>query len=636
MRVLLLSTLGALLCHSGLAQSLKGFTSLDQVDPAKKTVCSMTINSSEEIQAFQKHLTPKGFQFVELVTESPNWLEEAVNKNIRCDILVVSGHFGGSFFGHRGRLSLEDLETQACREEAKDLLHSAKEVFLFGCNTLAGKEKDSRTPEEYRRVLIEDGFSAAQAEQVASFRYSPIGQAFHARMSQVFSGVPRIYGYNSIGPSGKTVAPSLNRYLGSVDYGRYFDTITAEKNARLFTAMKGQALEQTQGVSASAGRRSARCFLADDKVATRTKLDWVASVLRDPVQRLKNLSEISSFLLRKPLSRPQFDAQLSEIQKIAFDRQLRSEMNHLITEVLKPYPAMQLQLVSIAQYFGWLTFQDARKLGGDIARSYFATEVTLETRDILCSYGEPLGDYVTYELVQAQLRNHNALSSLMCLKPKDPKLLGALVEILQKDSDPSVRSQAAYALGAIKPQDSNIHQALVEVLQEDSDPRAREWATGALIAIKPQNPKVHQVLLEVLQKDPDRDVRGWAASILGAIKPRDPRIHLALAEVLQKDPDRSVRLRAAFALGAIKPRDPRILLALVEVMKKDSYLYVRSQAASTLGAIKPQDPMIQQALVEVQQTDSYIFVRESAASALREISPRDSRIRGAGRDYFKQ
>src|SRR5438445_13294284 len=68
-----------------------------------KTFCSMTLNSSDEIETFRKNLTGKGFDFVELVPQSkdPLWFKKACDSGIQCDVLLISGHFGGLFFGER-------------------------------------------------------------------------------------------------------------------------------------------------------------------------------------------------------------------------------------------------------------------------------------------------------------------------------------------------------------------------------------------------------------------------------------------------------------------------------------------------------------------------------------------------------
>ncbi len=116
---------------------------------AKKTVCSITINSDEEINAFKKNLSPDLWNFVELTTlysgggsqdNKKDWMKNACAAKPSCDILLISGHFGGSFFGQSGlRLSLEDLEKYSCDSDCAGILKQPKEVFLFGCNTLATK-----------------------------------------------------------------------------------------------------------------------------------------------------------------------------------------------------------------------------------------------------------------------------------------------------------------------------------------------------------------------------------------------------------------------------------------------------------------------------------------------------------------
>ncbi|MFZ4403156.1 MAG: hypothetical protein ACOYOK_03560, partial [Pseudobdellovibrionaceae bacterium] len=81
----------------------------------KKTVCSITINSDQEINAFKKNLSPDLWNFVELTTlkadgpsgssgtsdedSKKDWMKNACAAKPACDILLISGHFGGSFFG---------------------------------------------------------------------------------------------------------------------------------------------------------------------------------------------------------------------------------------------------------------------------------------------------------------------------------------------------------------------------------------------------------------------------------------------------------------------------------------------------------------------------------------------------------
>lgn len=197
---------------------------------SKKTFCTITINSSDEREVLRRKLPANEWRIVELVPAKPKiqsagddddddqtipgWLSAACDKGIQCDAVAISGHFGGSFFGISGyELSLEQLERAACRNACDGIFKKPKEVFLMGCNTLSGKEKDERAPEEYLRVLLADGMDLNRAEQTVALRYSPWGaQNFH-RMSNIFENTAKIYGFNSIGPSGATAGPRLNAHL---------------------------------------------------------------------------------------------------------------------------------------------------------------------------------------------------------------------------------------------------------------------------------------------------------------------------------------------------------------------------------------------------------------------------------------
>ena len=71
----------------------------------QKTVCTVTINSSDEKETFQRHLPRDKYRFVELVQRGqPDWLESARRRGVRCDALIISGHFddGSEFEGRAG------------------------------------------------------------------------------------------------------------------------------------------------------------------------------------------------------------------------------------------------------------------------------------------------------------------------------------------------------------------------------------------------------------------------------------------------------------------------------------------------------------------------------------------------------
>jgi hypothetical protein len=188
-----------------------GFTAAAQA----KTVCAMTFNSENERQVFQKNLAPLGYDVVELTPDSkdPNWFSRSCNSQIKCDILLMSGHFGGLFFGEGAKPStLAVSELTAARENNScGNILDAQAVYLMGCNTLASKTPDHRTIYDYLRVLIYDGFPLNLAEGVASARYLQFGQSMSEKMSHIFSNSKLIAGFDSTGPLGAQAAPLLQK-----------------------------------------------------------------------------------------------------------------------------------------------------------------------------------------------------------------------------------------------------------------------------------------------------------------------------------------------------------------------------------------------------------------------------------------
>ena len=210
---------------------------------AQFQVCSITINSSDEIKTFKEFLPAQDFEFVELLPHAVNekrdhsshWFDLACEKNYHCDILVISGHFGGTFFGKSSySLPIELMEEKSCQNKCQGILSGVKEIFLFGCNTLADKTKDNRTYSEYLQVLLDDGMARETAEQVVAARYSPLETPFYARMNFIFSDSHAIYGFDELSPLGKHMRRPLKAYFQSINqaFGSYSSYLKSEQYKR--------------------------------------------------------------------------------------------------------------------------------------------------------------------------------------------------------------------------------------------------------------------------------------------------------------------------------------------------------------------------------------------------------------------
>lgn len=209
-----------------------------------KTLCAMTFNSADEKQVFSKQLTPHGYELVELVPQNkdPQWFSKACANVKACDILVVSGHFGGIFFGEQSSatISLNELINARDKSLCPSILDKPKAVYLMGCNTLASKLPDHRSVNDYLRVLTGDGFPLSLAEDVAASRYLNFGQSMSEIMTNVFNKAELVVGFDSTGPLGAQAAPKLKK---AFDLTSVKDkNITGISRDAILTAFKGSNL----------------------------------------------------------------------------------------------------------------------------------------------------------------------------------------------------------------------------------------------------------------------------------------------------------------------------------------------------------------------------------------------------------
>jgi len=121
-----------------LALALAGLSPYDAFAD-RKTVCTITVNSPDERETFRRSMPADQFDFVELVERGrPDWLAAACRKGVRCDALLISGHFDGGdeFYSDRvdarESLPVSEMERVSCSDSCPGLFSQLKEVYLFG------------------------------------------------------------------------------------------------------------------------------------------------------------------------------------------------------------------------------------------------------------------------------------------------------------------------------------------------------------------------------------------------------------------------------------------------------------------------------------------------------------------------
>src|ERR1700687_4778217 len=277
----------------------------------KKTVCSITVNSSDEKEAFRRSLPADKYQFVELVERGrSDWLESACRQGTRCDVLVISGHYdgGNEFFSEqleaREFLPVAEMERVSCSDSCPGLFSQLKEGYLFGCNTL-NPEALRSAPAEIGRSLVRSGYSRADAERLSRALSARHGESSRDRMRLIFKDVPAIYGFSSVAPLGPTAASLLGRYFQSAGSG---EIGSGRASPKLLGQFAGHSLTVSSGLTDSDPRAVHRrdvCQFSDDRLSSAQRVDFIHGLVG------REMAEVRMFLDRIE----KYAASLSEAER---------------------------------------------------------------------------------------------------------------------------------------------------------------------------------------------------------------------------------------------------------------------------------------------------------------------------------
>jgi len=362
---------------------------------AKQTVCTITVNSSDEKNAFRRHLPAGQYEFVELVERGrADWLESARQKGIQCDVLIISGHYdggdyagGNEFFSEhvesREFLPVDEMERVACSEPDRGLFSRLKEVYLFGCNTLNPQALRSDRS-EIASSLQRSGHTEAEAERLArslSVRYA---DSSRDRMRHIFRNVPAIYGFSSVAPLGPVAATYLDRYFQS---GGARDVGTGHAGARVVGYFPGRSLTMARGMSdadADASYRHDLCEFVDDRMSTAQKVDALHRLLT------RDMAEVRVFLDRLERYASSLDAQARAapdveraLAAIAHDDAARARYLQFVHATDRP--ALRARLIALGAELDWLTADEKRdELIAMVGRALAAPAPSAADVDLVC------------------------------------------------------------------------------------------------------------------------------------------------------------------------------------------------------------------------------------------------------------
>jgi hypothetical protein len=314
---------------------------------AKKTVCTITVNSADEKEAFRRSLPAEKYRFVELVERGrPDWLGSACERHVRCDVLVISGHYDGrdEFYSDRPGVSdslpVDEMERASCSKSCSGLFSQLKEVYLFGCNTL--------NPEEL-----------------------------------IFEHVPVIYGFSAKAPLGPVAASMLGGYFRS---GGGADVDSGRVSRRLLGAFASTSMAVASGIGASeplADLRRDVCRFSDDALSPARKLAFVHRLLdrdmadvRPFLDRIENTVGSLSAAVRATPSVAQV------LDEVARDTRARARFLAFARDADEP--ATRARMVKLARALGWLSAEGERDELVSLIRDRLASGVSPADVDLAC------------------------------------------------------------------------------------------------------------------------------------------------------------------------------------------------------------------------------------------------------------
>ena len=407
-----------------LAAVLLAVSWANDADADKKTVCTITVNSPDEKEAFRRSLPAEKFQFVELVEHGrSDWLESACRQSVKCDVLVISGHYDGGkeFFsdqvGAREFLPVDEMERASCSASCGNLFSQLKEVYLFGCNTLNPEALRSAST-EVERSLVRSGHSPADARRLGRELSTLHGESSRGRMQLIFKDVPAIYGFSSVAPLGPTAASLLGRYFQTAGAG---EVGSGRASSRLLGQFAGHSLAVSSGLNASdprIGYRRDVCRFADDGLAPAQKARFVHALLgRDMAEVRMFLDRMEKYVASLSENDRQTPAIAAALTEIARDDAARDRYLTFARDADEP--AVRARMIELAYRLAWLSLPEkhaelTRLIGDELAGDV----ITSADVNLACSlnmHGELDDELPRFELRPGQTANVGHAAVLACL-----------------------------------------------------------------------------------------------------------------------------------------------------------------------------------------------------------------------------
>lgn len=420
-----------------------------------KVICSMTINSTNEIEAFKKRLNTNDYEHIELAPKADlskmdkieaikyrdgGWFEQACSEQVDCDVLIISAHFGplGQFTGEAldsYSLTLHKMEEYACSAKCSGILNHPKEVYIFGCNSLANSQK-AQSFEDFQRALGL-GYDQESYQNTWQKIYGIDGNENLTRIQRVFSGVPVIYGFDSVAPAGAHIGPAIREFLTHIP--RYSENLNqlvesqekqntqliSEKYINATSLLGDSGLVYTTGIlnKQQAHQKELYCTITQPH---NTKEQLLA--LREMISDLSFWNDFHS--IREFLKSHRYAQNAFSVSEKFILRQASFANPEAATFLLSKLNELQtlgakIDVVQFALDLGWLDESEVREYQKKFLKKFLFEGLTKKAQQTLTTVFEyRSGIYLKSEDLPSDWKtNPNTLEALSNMMPQDDEIL---------------------------------------------------------------------------------------------------------------------------------------------------------------------------------------------------------------------
>lgn len=437
-----------------------------------KTICSITINSKNEINVFKRNAN-KSDRFIELtkfqtgLDKVGSWLENACDEQVQCDTLIISGHFAGSFFGNRNfELELDQLKNASCKKSCRKLFENTKEVYLFGCNTLSQKGSDLSNLDLYFNDLIRSGYNQSTADRLRRNIIYNDGTYINT-MRSIFSNADLILGFNDKAPLGSVIENPLEKSLKNDSKTVHFSTLLKKTVPHIST---------TNGLKLNV---NPFCGLEKMQESKESQLEWLQQAMKvnHKVDNSLDLKIVLYHLIQ------------NNTQQSILTHLLKSDLNEFAKRIENFY--LNTPDVLIDQkinYLEILALLSPEKYKNEIENYWLQFKISSnqtqfnyqDTEKICTSKIHHVFSLKEKNINPKLYDNKNFLLALGCLLPQDQDIQKQLVR--QLDSmDLIIANTAYYALNNYKlDHQSELVTYLQNTINNSYSPYARKYAQRLL------------------------------------------------------------------------------------------------------------------------------------------------------------